>query len=342
VIRFSLLLPLLALSAVWAQPAAAQRTDVVELRNGDEITGEIKELARGKLKFKTDDMGTIYVEWEKIVRLVSTSYFQFELDSGNRVYGQIPPPGDSGRLIVVLTDTIRVPVHRVVGIVPIKQTFWSRIDGSVELGFSFAKANENLQLTFFGEAQYRGRKWGSSISYDAYRQKQETTDEVSRNTARLTGERFFRSRWDGLVFLQFETNTQLSIDLRTTVAVTGLYDLIRNNSSRLYLVGGLGFLDEAFTGSTSNNQALQLITAASYEYFRFHDPEVDIATQFSVSPVITDLGRFLITGNFKGKYEILTDLYIALTFFAAYDTDPPDVNASKEDYGTALSLGWKY
>jgi hypothetical protein len=126
------------------------------------------------------------------------------------------------------------------------------------------------------------------------------------------------------------------------VAVTGLYDLIRNNSSRLYLVGGLGFLDEAFTGSTSNNQALQLITAASYEYFRFHDPEVDIATQFSVSPVITDLGRFLITGNFKGKYEILTDLYIALTFFAAYDTDPPDVNASKEDYGTALSLGWKY
>ena len=64
-IRFSLLLPLVgALAAVSARPAAAQRTDVVELRNGDEITGEIKELARGKLKFKTDDMGTIYVEWE--------------------------------------------------------------------------------------------------------------------------------------------------------------------------------------------------------------------------------------------------------------------------------------
>ena len=276
------------------------------------------------------------------MRLVSASYFQVELENGNRLYGQIPPPGDNGRLVIVLTDTVRVPLIRVVGIVPIKQTFWSRIDGSVELGFSFAKANENLQLTFFGEVKYTGRKWGGSVSYDAYRQQQEAADQVTRNTARITGERFFNGPWDGLVFLQFEENSQLSLDLRTTVAATGLYDLIRSNSSRLWIGGGLGFLDENFTGSTSANQALQLITAAHYEFFRFHDPEVDIATDVSFSPVITDLGRFLITGNFKGKYEILSDLYIALTVYVTYDTEPPDVNAAKSDYGTALSLGWKY
>jgi len=323
-------------------PAVAQRTDVVELKNGNLITGEIKELSKGKLKYKTDDMGTIYVEWEKIARLVSASYFQFELDNGNRLYGQIPPPGDNGRLVIVLTDTIRVSLGRVVGMMPIEQTFWSRIDGSLELGFSFAKANENLQISFFGEVTYTGRKWGGGFSYDAYRQKQEDVDEVSRNTGRVTGERFFNGPWDGLVFLQLETNTQLSLDLRTTLAATGLYDLVRGTSSRLYAAGGLGFLNEQFTGSTSSNQALQLITAAHYEYFRFHDPEVDISADVSFSPVITDLGRFLITGNFKGKYEILTDLYIALTFFATYDTDPPDTTAEKADYGTSLSLGWKF
>lgn len=325
-----------------ATPAVAQKTDVVHLKNGDAITGEIKELSRGKLRYKTDDMGTIYVEWEKIDRLISLSYFQFELDNGNRLYGQIPPPGDSGRLVIVLTDTVRVSLGRVVGITPIKQTFWSRIDGSLELGFSFAKANENLQLTFFGEVTYTGRKWGGGFSYDAYRQKQESTDEVSRNTGRLTGERFFNGPWDGVVFLQLETNTQLSLDLRTTIAATGLYDLVRGTSSRLYVAGGLGFLNESFTGSTTSSQALQLITGGHYEYFRFHDPEVEITTDVTFSPVVTDLGRFLITANFKGKYEILTDLYIALTFFATYDTDPPDTTAEKADYGTSLSLGWKF
>jgi len=46
----------------WALPALAAKTDVVVLLNGDRITGEVKELSYGQLKFKTDDMGTLYIE----------------------------------------------------------------------------------------------------------------------------------------------------------------------------------------------------------------------------------------------------------------------------------------
>jgi len=38
-----------------APAAAGKRTDVVTLRNGDRITGEVKRLDRGQLEFKTDD-----------------------------------------------------------------------------------------------------------------------------------------------------------------------------------------------------------------------------------------------------------------------------------------------
>ena len=41
---------------------AREKTDVVILKNGDRITGEIKKLDRGKLKLKTDDMSTVYIE----------------------------------------------------------------------------------------------------------------------------------------------------------------------------------------------------------------------------------------------------------------------------------------
>jgi hypothetical protein len=47
----------------------ATKTDVVELRNGDRITCEIRKLERGKLTVKTDGLGTIAVEWDSPTQL---------------------------------------------------------------------------------------------------------------------------------------------------------------------------------------------------------------------------------------------------------------------------------
>ncbi|HVH57665.1 MAG TPA: hypothetical protein VM791_15485, partial [Vicinamibacterales bacterium] len=52
----------LALAIITSPCADARgqgRTDVVTLPNGDRITGEINELERGRLEFKTDDAGTL-------------------------------------------------------------------------------------------------------------------------------------------------------------------------------------------------------------------------------------------------------------------------------------------
>ena len=43
----------LVASVCVASPALAQKTDVVHLENGDDLTGEIKGLDRGRLKYST-------------------------------------------------------------------------------------------------------------------------------------------------------------------------------------------------------------------------------------------------------------------------------------------------
>ena len=43
-------------------PLLAAKMDVVELQNGDHITGEVKSLNRGILEFDTDHMGTLCIE----------------------------------------------------------------------------------------------------------------------------------------------------------------------------------------------------------------------------------------------------------------------------------------
>ena len=59
---------------VVGQAALAVRTDVIVLRNGDHITGEVRELQSGRLRYKTDDMGTLYIEWLKVDELSSTTF----------------------------------------------------------------------------------------------------------------------------------------------------------------------------------------------------------------------------------------------------------------------------
>ena len=50
---------ILLLLGIGAGAAEAQKTDSVWIRNGDRITGEVKSLSRGLLKYSTDDLGTV-------------------------------------------------------------------------------------------------------------------------------------------------------------------------------------------------------------------------------------------------------------------------------------------
>ena len=69
---------ILALLTILAATAAAQaaKTDVVVLVNGNAVTGEIKSLDFGALRYSTDSMGTVNVDWEDIVAITSNQDLQ--------------------------------------------------------------------------------------------------------------------------------------------------------------------------------------------------------------------------------------------------------------------------
>ena len=69
------------------QAVLAQKTDVVTLVNGDTLTCEIKLLDRGRLQVSTDHLGTVYIEWDKIVSVTATRLFRVETASGLRLLG---------------------------------------------------------------------------------------------------------------------------------------------------------------------------------------------------------------------------------------------------------------
>ena len=139
---------------------ADEKTDIVILKNGDRVTGEIKNLEAGLLQVKTDTMGMVYIEWRFISELISGATQSVESADGRRWLGNLQKP-ESGEHIVVNTHEgpIELSPTEVVTVWPVAATFLDKVDLDVGLGFDYSKATEitnfNLSVNFIHRSDQR-------------------------------------------------------------------------------------------------------------------------------------------------------------------------------------------
>ena len=103
------------------------RTDVVTLPNGDRITGEVVSLERGRLEFKTDDAGTLEIEWDNVATLEAMRQFEVLTSDGRRFLGSL---GRTAERFVLMVGDVSLPILQATLIVPIGANFWKRLDGT--------------------------------------------------------------------------------------------------------------------------------------------------------------------------------------------------------------------
>jgi len=149
-----------------AVPATAEKTDILLLKNGDRVTGEIDHLEGGLLIYKTDNMGTLNVEWEDISELTSKTTFRVELKSGDIHYGSLvtPPHGESLQ-VAEMSGNILVPMMDVAFIDPIHEQFWKRFDVAVDAGFSYTQANSATPAQRFRAGGVSGGERPRSVQF---------------------------------------------------------------------------------------------------------------------------------------------------------------------------------
>lgn len=323
-------------------PLLAQKTDVIVLYRGDRITGEVKSLDRGKLEYKTDDMGTLSVKWDKVAHVESKHYFEVEDEQGTRHFGRLAVSGTAGEMFVVLSDTIRLVMMDVVAITPIKGSFWGRLDGYVDIGLDFQRANRNRQLNGSAEVRYRGERWAAKINGSTYFQRQEGTDGTSRNNMTVTARRLFGHHWSAAAFFSLEQNQELNLDRRRTVGAGPVRDIVRTNSVFLQALAALAWADEAYADGEGDGSQLTLPLGIDFGHFRFDSPKTDITSTLTATPVLTDLGRWRIDFSGRVSYELVSDFTVGFRVFYNYDSRPPSATATGQDYGITISLGYTF
>ena len=128
--------------------ALANKTDIVYLKNGDRVTGEIKDLVRGEIRLKTDTFGMMYVNWQDVERIKTDKRLQVELVSGQRYFGPALADNSPGKLSVRQdSNVVTIDMDRIVVIQPIKGNDQrvGNLNNSLAVGFTYCKPSAPME-----------------------------------------------------------------------------------------------------------------------------------------------------------------------------------------------------
>ncbi len=342
--RASAVPAVLALVLAWlagSGAAAAADTDLAVLKNGDRIHGEIKGLKFGRLELSTATMGTVYLEWDKVVALESPHYFEIEMTNGARYYGTLAP-GDAGGLSVLLDGkATRLDVPLVVRIRPLKSSFWSRVDGAISLGASYTNSNGIGQGTMSANILTRRPRFEFSTKFDTTVTVQPDEPEELRTTWSTSYQRMLRHRWFVPGVVRLERNTDLGLALRSSIGSGVGRNLVQTNRSLLALGGGL-LLNHENPVSGESTENVEAFFGATYEFFTYDTPKTTLDLGFTVFPSLNVGGRVRTEVTANLKREIIRDFTVGVTAYDSYDNKPPEGSSSSHDFGFSLSLGWTF
>jgi hypothetical protein len=340
--RFLLAAATLILALTVASTTMASE-DVVIFDNGDRLTGEVKSLERGKLRFDSPATGTIPVEWDNVVMLTSEQNIQVETVDGRRFLGRLLTGAEKSSVLVKTeTGPLALRMEQVVFMTPIEETRLDRLDADLTAGYTFAKASEVQQLSFGLDMDFRTETRIFSLNADVLRSDSEDSESSQRQSLDLRYRHLRKNRWYTGAIVSLDRNDELDLDLRTSIGVGGGRYLRQTNSSTLSLGGGLQFSRENVSSGIANEDTVEGVVSMHWDWFRYDTPELDLTTRLDIIPNLTDSGRVRSEFDVSLRWEIIADLFWQLSFYDSYDSDPVVDGAEKNDFGVGTSLGWSF
>ena len=345
-------LALVALIASLADVALARdKTDVIVMKNGDRITGEVKKLENGVLDVDLDYVdGTLAIDWLKVDRLESKALFLVKLQDGTifsasivereALQGtplniEIRPEGQ---------ESIVVERSKVVQMTQTSESIWHRFSGSVSLGSTYAKANSTAQYNFGSELDYLATRWGSRLNYGSNLSSSTGAPTATRNQLDFIVERLFP--WKNYFYAGtagFLQSTVQGIQRQTNIGFgVGRY-LKNTNRVRFSILGGMGWQRATYMAPPGTNPVQNTgvaLLSTNLQIFSFKKTRLNVDA--GMAPALTpEIGRIFSKVNTTYYLKLFGKVDWNLSFYGNWDTRPPGQLPSS-DYGTSTGLSYTF
>jgi len=318
----------------------AEKTDIIFLENNDRITGEVKKLEYGKLTLKTNDMSTVLIEWENIRQIKTKDKFEVELKDGTLFFGTLNESPYSMRIRIIQNGSFQdIFRWHIVRITPIKDRFVTRLNGNLDIGFSYTKASEVQQFNFGGDISYRSRIHFVQLKLTSVQTSQPEKDKSMRQSADLLANRYLQNRNYVIAKTTLERNSEMGIDLRVLMGGGLGHDVIKSNSNTMMLVGGV-LLNRENTTNTAQSTSVEAIANILYSLFIFADPKTNLDATLALFPNLSTWGRLRVEHELRLNWEFIKDYTLSITYHLSFDNQPVSQDAEKQDWDILLGLGW--
>lgn len=368
----------LVLAAAWgclsAAPAnARERLDLVVLTNGDRVHGEIISLDSANLVVRTTGFGTVDVDWPDVAALASPQLFEVELASGRRLVGSLAASAPSGFLALTSDPAVAPPgpdspvaeatprsaaaaeattptgaalatiaLSEVVAIRQRGATLWQSHRGYLDLGWNFASANSDSELSIGAEFTLRGPRlrWSNDLAVsvrddDGSEQRQrwqiQSLIEIPRG-----------NRWIWAASGIHQRNDDLDLTERQSLLGAAFWIAARSATGRLMIGAGAAESREVYAGEDGATSVTSGMVAISGDFDRFGPHSTQASFKLVYLPAMHADGRYRIDAEARLRQKIARNFTLTLSPYYTFDSHPPREALLSEDWGVTSSIGWLF
>ncbi len=329
---------------------ARESTDVIVMKNGDHLTGEIKGLSEGVLYISMQYiLGTSQVQWSKVDHIESKQLFLVKTEDGSVYTGALSTAEvAAGRPVsveVVEEQGKPVTLERktVVQMDQTSERFWQRFNGDINTGIIYSKGNQSTQFNLGSDVGYPRERWAASASYNSTLATSTGVTASTRNQISLGAQHLLR--WNNWFYAGLGDLLQSSVQgirLQSTLGGgVGRY-LANTNRATIYVLGGIAWqrtqYKQAVVPAGTQDVAAAAI-AGGAKLFKFN--KTNLSVTGSVFPAISQPGRLYSSLNVSYYIKITGNLSWNASFYGNWDNQPPPT-FSGSDYGTSSGLSWTF
>jgi len=233
-------------------------------------------------------------------------------------------------------------MNLIVEITPIKNKFWGKIDGNIDLGYSYTKGSDVKQWNSSFRMEYRPANAITTISANSIFTDQPERDATSKQDISLSYKYLMKNNLAYTGFSALQQNSELGLNLRASLGVGLSKNWLKSNMQRFITTIGTIINREQATDDSNLTTNFEGLLRTEYKVFRYRDPEIDINAYFDFYPSFSVKDRYRTELDVKIKIEVFNDFYVGVSLYHNLDTKPPESATSSSDWGVVTSLGYSF
>ncbi len=321
--------------------AANVHADVVEMQNGDRLSGVIVRLQDNSLHLKTAYAeGELQLPWSEVVSIESDAPVTIKLSSGDIIKGRLLPANEEGISVVSgeLIPAVQIRMSNVQTINPPPQT--TIVDGSITLGGNRQSGNTDRNaLNAAVDAVIKSSKHRFTLGLVA-NYAEESGQVTERNTfGRLKYDFFISKQVYGYLNNEFLYDRFKGLNLRTVVGPGAGYQVWDDDVKSLALEAGLAYYNQDRDEGEDKSWVTARLAARFVYTFA---AGIGFSENLTMYPSLESRGEFTLRNEAAVTSPIAFGWALQLRSIIEHDSDPDLKTIEKTDYSWILGLNYSF